>query len=68
MNERIEELWDKAAEDTMDYSWESQTKFMERFAELIIQECQIALQPALRDMISRGQACDIIKKHFGVTQ
>jgi hypothetical protein len=68
MNERIEELWDKAAEDTMDYSWESQTKFMERFAELIVQECQIALQPALRDMISRGQACDIIKKHFGVTQ
>jgi len=68
MNERIEELWDKAAEDTMDHSWESQTKFIERFAELIVQECQIALQPALRDMISRGQACDIIKKHFGVTQ
>ena len=39
MNERIEELWDKAAEDTMDNSWQSQTKFMERFAELIVREC-----------------------------
>ena len=39
MNERIEELWDKAAEDTMDYSWESQTKFMERFTELIVSDC-----------------------------
>ena len=39
MNERIAELWDKAAEDTMDQSWESQTKFMERFAELIVREC-----------------------------
>jgi leucyl-tRNA synthetase len=39
MNERIAELWDKAAEDTMDQSWESQTKFMERFAELIAEEC-----------------------------
>lgn len=39
MNERIEELWDKAAEDTMDQSWQSQTKFMERFAELIVREC-----------------------------
>jgi hypothetical protein len=39
MNERIGELWDKAAEDTMDYSWQSQTKFMERFAELIVREC-----------------------------
>jgi hypothetical protein len=39
MNERIAELWDKAAESTMDQSWESQTKFMERFAELIVREC-----------------------------
>jgi hypothetical protein len=44
MNERIGELWDKAAEGTMDYSWESQTKFMERFAELIIQDCIYTIQ------------------------
>lgn len=68
MNERIEELWDKAAEDTMDNSWQSQTKFMERFAELIVKECGVALSPMLRDMVSRGQAYDLIKQHFGVEE
>lgn len=38
----------------------------QRFAELIIKECQHALNPMLRDMISRGQAYDLIKEHFGV--
>jgi hypothetical protein len=28
----------------------------------------VALFPALRDMISRGQAYDLIKKHFGVEE
>jgi hypothetical protein len=37
-----------------------------KFAELIIKECGIALSPMLRDMISRGQAYDLIKEHFGV--
>jgi len=68
MNERIEELWDKAAEDTMDNSWQSQIKFMERFAELIVKECGVALSPMLRDMVSRGQAYDLIKQHFGVEE
>jgi len=39
---------------------------IEKFVGLIIQECQIALNPMLRDMISRGQAYDLIKQHFGV--
>jgi len=30
-----------------------------------VAECCLALQPALRDMISRGQAIDLIKDHFG---
>ena len=38
----------------------------ERFAELIIGECCQALSPMLRDMISRGQALDLIREHFGV--
>jgi hypothetical protein len=29
-----------------------------------VAECCLALQPALRDMISRGQAIDLIKQHF----
>ena len=39
---------------------------MEKFAELIVLDCYVALFPALRDMISRGQAYDMIKQHFGV--
>ena len=39
MNERIKELWAEAAKTTQSDSWEEQTKFMERFAELIVREC-----------------------------
>ena len=39
---------------------------VEKFAELIVRECGVALSPMLRDMVSRGQAFDLIKKHFGV--
>jgi hypothetical protein len=40
----------------------------EKFAELIVRECGVALSPMLRDMISRGQAYDLIKQHFGVEE
>jgi hypothetical protein len=36
------------------------------FTELIIKECGVALSPMLRDMVSRGQAFELIKKHFGI--
>jgi hypothetical protein len=39
MNEQIKQLWVEAAETTQSDSWEEQTKFMERFAQLIIKEC-----------------------------
>jgi hypothetical protein len=39
-----------------------------KFAELIIEHCGIALSPMLRDMVSRGQAYDLIKEHFGVEE
>ena len=39
-----------------------------KFAELIVRECGVALSPMLRDMISRGQAVDLINKHFGVEE
>ena len=42
------------------------TPAFEKFAELIIRECCIALNPMLRDMISRGQGVDMIKLHFGM--
>lgn len=39
MNERIKELWHQAAEIEFDPSWEGQTRFLEKFAELIVREC-----------------------------
>jgi len=42
--------------------------FERKFAELIIEECGMALRPMLRDQISRGQAHDLIKEHFGIVQ
>jgi hypothetical protein len=39
MNAKIKQLWDTAAKLESDPSWEGQTKFMEKFADLIIQEC-----------------------------
>ena len=37
MNARIKELWGQAAKLESDPSWEGQTKFMEKFAELIVE-------------------------------
>jgi hypothetical protein len=44
--------------------------FTEKFAELIVRECEVALNPPVqnRNVISRGQAYDLIKKHFGVEE
>jgi hypothetical protein len=75
MNERIQELWDKAAEDTMDNSWQSQTKFMERFAELIVRECtgiceSMQLLGPYKDVqeSTLKDAAIQIKEHFGVKE
>ena len=75
MNERIKELAEQAGiavwgdavymydpKDTLD------STVMKKFAELIVRECRVALSPMLRDMVSRGQAYDLIKKHFGVEE
>ena len=39
MNERVKILWAKAAESNFGDSWEEQTAFMSKFAELIVREC-----------------------------
>jgi hypothetical protein len=39
MNERYKTLWFEAAELESDPSWEGQTKFMAKFAELIVLDC-----------------------------
>ena len=77
MNERIRELAEQAGikeypaklsvskedDGTTSTKWEYP---LEKFAELIVRECGVALSPMLRDMVSRGQAYDLIKQHFGV--
>ena len=68
MNERIDKLLVKAGAyfggEGVDYSNFDPKKF----AELIVRECGVALSPMLRDMVSRGQAFDLIKDHFEVEE
>lgn len=75
MNERIRELAGQAGFETEHHKWifandnvgEGEChELLEKFAELIVEECGVALSPMLRDMVSRGQAFDLIKNHFGV--
>ena len=61
MNERIRELAEQV------YGTQA-TEQEIKFAEAVIRECCIALNPMLRDMISRGQGVDLIKEHFGVEE
>ncbi len=63
MNERIKQLWEEAAKTTQSDSWEEQTKFMERFAELIVRECMSNLY-----LNGYDDAMMQIKQHFGVEQ
>lgn len=75
MNQRILELA-QAADDYADAKLQMPGEYHPdwhdvrdlRFAELIVQECCQALNPMLRDMISRGQGVEAIKKHFGVKE
>ena len=71
MNERIRQLAEQATSIVEMVGPEGYTssyaKFdREKFAELLIRQCCIALNPMLRDMISRGQGVDMIKLHFGM--
>ena len=72
MNERIQELWKRAGghyNRGNQHTWPEYTiDDPKKFAELIVRECGVALSPVLRDMVSRGQAFDLIKKHFGVEE
>ena len=64
MNQRIQALIDQVGTD-ISGKWIS-VDDAETLAEAIIRECCTALQPALRDMISRGQGRDMILEHFGI--
>jgi hypothetical protein len=69
MNERIKELHNRACRLDMEQypnAIPDGERIQQKFAELIVRECGVALSPMLRDMISRGQGVDLINKHFGV--
>ena len=71
MNERIQKLIEQATSTQGPTPYNPLTFEVfdkEKFAELIVRECGVALSPMLRDMVSRGQAFDLIKKHFGVEE
>ena len=66
MNERIRELSEQSGLLGPNSRIGNSHEATERFAELIVKDCVKALNPMLRDMISRGEAVDLILKHFGV--
>ena len=69
MNERIRELINEATsfkEGNTEGKYDIEVFDKEKFAQLIVRECCIALNPMLRDMISRGQGVGMIKLHFGM--
>jgi hypothetical protein len=63
MNARIKQL---ATEARLLTGWPVGEVEYQKFAELIVRECCIALNPMLHDMISRGQGVDLIKLQFGM--
>ena len=72
MNERIKEVWTQAAKTTQGDSWEEQTKFMERFAELIVRECmKVAASqrnPTNLNYKPSERFVEDLRQHFGVEE
>jgi hypothetical protein len=73
VNERIRELWDRAAASSAAYpsgrnnSWQTQVNFINTFAELVILECAIYLENEYgKSVITGNDAADFIRQHFEV--
>ena len=65
MNEIYKTLWFEAAETTTGDSWEQQTKFMERYTKLVIQE---SIDVIVRHDYHGQWLGEKIKQHFGIDQ
>jgi hypothetical protein len=75
MNEQVKILWSEAAEPNFGDSWEEQTAFMSKFAELIVKECAEQSMSIGRYNTPSGITPDLaiaiavgLKKHFGVEE
>ena len=68
MHDRIKSLWDTAAKLASDPSWEGQTRFIEKFTQLIIEECALELSrvPGGYDSPLFYKNSQSLKEHFGV--
>lgn len=73
MNERIKDAWEKAAQPHSGDSWADQTAFLEKFAELIVQECMDCstwvgkVNKNVVEPMHTAQAINQrIRKHFGI--
>lgn len=68
MNERIKELWLKAAREDSGDKWDSQEQFIERFAELIIKECSKVIETWKKEPFPFDEdlAVQLIHEHFGL--
>ena len=69
MNKRIDDLKGQTLDQVVPYTWHhlnhvQMNDILNKFAELIIAECCVALHPMLRDMISRSKGVDLIVEHF----
>ncbi len=62
MHENIKAIWNQAASSHVqaDTSWQTQQNFLNRFAELIVDECA-----KISNKAEPYKAQDLIKKHFG---
>jgi hypothetical protein len=80
MNERIREVWIKAAsKDSDPDNWDTQEQFIERFAELIVRECyehckgqvldkEVADTNELTYNDAVGDCANGLLQHFGVEE
>jgi len=71
MNERVKILWAKAAESNGGDSWEEQTAFMSKFAELIVRECANMAESFHHhqyDFTGNLELHEFIREHFGVEE
>jgi hypothetical protein len=66
MNERIRELAEQAGYP--DYMTYGQDLVLERFAELIVQECQTVVEWAISVDSTIDRVPVLIKEHFGVEE
>ncbi len=62
MHENLKGIWNQAASSHVqaDTSWQTQQNFLNRFAELIVDECA-----KISNKAEPYKAQDLIKKHFG---